>query len=89
MNLDSLFDNLLTSGIRLSDLETVRKVKIFNLFHLGVIVFALLAGLFYFYIGALSLAYASFVACLLTISSLLVMRKTRNLDSTWAAHCSF
>jgi len=79
MNLDSLFDNLLTSGIRLSDPETVRKVKIFNLFHLGVIAFTPLAGFFYFYIGAPSLAYASFVACLLTISALLAMRKTRNL----------
>ena len=79
MNLDALFDNLLTSGIKLSNLETIRKVKIFNIFHLGVIVLAPLAGVFYFYIGAVSLFYASFIAALLTISSLLVVRKTRNL----------
>ncbi|MFH1122350.1 MAG: PAS domain S-box protein, partial [Pseudomonadota bacterium] len=45
----------------------------------GVIVLAPLAGVFYFYIGAVPLFYASFVAGLLTISSLLVVRKTRNL----------
>lgn len=79
MNLDALFNNLLTSGIKLSDLETVRKVRIFNIFHLGVIMIALLAGAFYFYVGAVPLFYASLVGGLLTISSLLVVRKTQNL----------
>lgn len=79
MNLDALFNNLLTSGIKLSDLETLRKVRIFNIFHLGAIVVALLAGAFYFYVGAVPLFYASVGGGLLTISSLLVVRKTQNL----------
>jgi len=79
MNLDNLFNNLLTSGIGLSNSETLRKLKILNTFHLVVMMTAPLLGLFYFYVGALILFYVTILTGLLMISSFLVLRKTRNL----------
>jgi hypothetical protein len=79
MNLDALFNNLLTSGIGLSNSETLRKLRILNTFHLVVIMTAPLLGLFYFYVGALILFYVTILTGLLMISSLLLLRKTRSL----------
>ncbi|NTV34936.1 MAG: PAS domain-containing protein, partial [Deltaproteobacteria bacterium] len=79
MNLDTLFNNLLTSGIGLSDSETLRKLRILNTFHLVVIMAAPLLGLFYFYAGALILFYLTIFTGLLMISSFLLLRKTRSL----------
>jgi len=79
MNLDNLFNNLLTSGTGLSNSETLRKLRILNTFHLVVIMTAPLLGLFYFYVGALILFYVTILTGLLMISSFLVLRKTRSL----------
>jgi PAS domain S-box-containing protein len=79
MNLDNLFNNLLTSGIGLSNSETLRKLRILNTFHLAVIMMAPLLGLFYFYVGALILFYVTILTGLLMISSFLLLRKTRSL----------
>lgn len=79
MNLDTLFNNLLTSGIGLSNSETLRKLRILNTFHLVVIMAAPLLGLFYFYVGALILFYVTILMGLLMLSSFLVLRKTRSL----------
>ena len=79
MNLDNLFNNLLTSGIGLSDSETRRKLRILNAFHLVVIMAAPLLGLFYFYAGALILFYVTIFTGLLMISSFPLLRKARSL----------
>jgi len=79
MNLDNLFNNLLTSGIGLSNSETLRKLKILNTFHLVVIMTAPLLGLFYFYVGALILFYVTIFTGLLMICSFFLLRKTRSL----------
>jgi PAS domain S-box-containing protein len=79
MNLDTLFNNLLTSGIGLSDSETLRKLRILNTFHLTVIMAAPLVGLFYFYAGAPILFYVTVFTGLLMTSSFLLLRKTRSL----------
>ncbi|RJR37263.1 MAG: PAS domain-containing protein [Desulfobacteraceae bacterium] len=79
MNLDSLFYNLLTSGIRLSDPETLRKFKTANSFHLIFIMVAPFLGLLYFYMGALPLFYVSLGAGLLMIASFILLRATKNL----------
>jgi PAS domain S-box-containing protein len=86
MNPDALFNNLLTSGIGLSDWETLRKLRILNAFHLVVIMTAPLLGLFYFYAGALILFYATIFTGLLMISSSLLLRKTRSL--VLGGHCA-
>ncbi len=79
MNLDSLFNNLLTSGRGLSNSETLRKLRILNIFHLVVIMTAPLLGLFYFYAGALVLFYVTILTGLLMISSFFLLRKTKSL----------
>jgi len=79
MNLDTLFNNLLTCGIGLSDSETLRKLRILNTFHLAAIMAAPLLGLFYFYAGALILFYVTIVIGLLMICSFLILRKSKSL----------
>jgi PAS domain S-box-containing protein len=86
MNLDALFNNFLTSGIGLSNSETLRKLRILNTFHLVVIMTAPLLGLFYFYVGALILFYVTIFTGLLMISSFLLLRKTRSL--VLGGHCA-
>ncbi len=61
------------------DLETVRKIKILNTFHLVFIMSAPLLGLFYFYIGAILLFYTTIISGLLMISSMILLRKTKHL----------
>lgn len=79
MNLDSLFHNLLTSGIKLSDPETLRRFKVANSFQLIFIMIAPFLGLLYFYMGALHLFYVITGAGLLMIASLILLRATKNL----------
>jgi len=86
MNLDVLFNDLLTSGIGLSNPETLRKLRILNTFHLVVIMTAPVLGLFYFYVGALVLFYVTIATGILMISSFLLLRVTRSL--VLAGHCA-
>jgi PAS domain S-box-containing protein len=79
MDLESLFNNIITSGIKISDPETIRKIKTLNIFQLVFIMFAPLLGLFYFYIGAIFLFYVIIIAGLLMIPSILLLRKTKNI----------
>jgi PAS domain S-box-containing protein len=79
MNLDALFDDLLTSGVTLADPQRIRKLRVLNTVHLVVIMGAPFLGLFYFYTGAIVLFYAVVMAGLLTATSLLLLRKTKNL----------
>jgi PAS domain S-box-containing protein len=79
MNLDTLFQNLLSSGIKLSDPETLRKFKVLNACQLGFVVLAPFLGLLYFYVGAVQLFFVVVAAGLLMIASVAVLRVTRNL----------
>ena len=79
MNLESLLNNVITSGIKFSDPDTIRKVKILNIFQLAFIMLAPLLGLFYFYIGATLLFYVPTVAGLLMIPGIILLRKTKNM----------
>ena len=86
MDLDALFNNLLSSGIEATDPGATKKVKILNSFHLVFIMMAPLLGLFYFYIGAIFLFYVFIIAGVLMISSLILLRKTLNM--TVAGNCA-
>ena len=79
MNLDVLLTNLLTSGIGMTDPETVRKLRILNLFHLTFIVIAPLLGLFYFHIGAITLFHSTVAAGILMVLSMVLLRRTKNI----------
>ena len=86
MDLDALFNNLLSSGIEATNPEAIKKVKVLNSFHLIFIMLAPLLGLFYFYIGAIFLFYVFIIAGVLMIGSIILLRKTRNI--ILAANCA-
>jgi PAS domain S-box-containing protein len=79
MNLDTLFDDLLTSGVTLADPQRIRKLRVLNTLHLVIMMGAPFLGLFYFYIGAVILFYVSVLVGLLMATSLLLLRKTQNI----------
>jgi PAS domain S-box-containing protein len=79
MNLENILNNLITSGIPLSDPDVVRKFKVLNIFQFAIIMFAPILGLFYFYIGAAVLFYSSVIAGLLMIAGIIILRRTKNL----------
>lgn len=79
MNLESLLNSLITSGIKSPDLETVKKCKVLNILLLILILVSPCLGLFYFFIGADLLFYATIIAGLLGVSAMILLRKTKNL----------
>ncbi len=79
MNRESLWSNLITSGLGLTDSEIARRIRVLNLFQLTFIVIAPLLGLFYFYVGAISLFHSTVAAGILMILSMVLLRKTRNI----------
>jgi len=79
MNFESLFNNFITSGIRSPDLETIKKFRALNIFLLILILFSPCLGLFYFFIGANLLFYATTTGGLLGVSAFILLRKTKNL----------
>ncbi len=79
MNLEYILNNLITSGIPLSDPDVVRKFKVLNIFQLAMIMFAPILGLFYFYIGAAVLFYVSIIAGILMIAGVIILRWTKNI----------
>ena len=79
MNLESYWNNLLTSGMGLSDPEIARRMRVLNLFHLTFIFIAPLLGLFYFYIGAVTLFSSTVASAVLMIVSMVLLRKTKNV----------
>jgi len=80
MNLESLYKNLITSGIEFRDLDFLRRVKILNSFQLIYIFLAPLLGLFYFYIGAKPLFYLAAFSGLMMIPGILILRISKNLS---------
>jgi len=78
MNLESLFNNFLTSGMGLAEPETTKRIKFLNLFELAFIIIAPFLGLFYFYVGAFFLFYSMVIAGLFGIGVLILLRFTKN-----------
>ena len=76
---NDLFNNFLTSGLKLADAETLRKVRVLNIFELVFVIVAPLLGLFYLHIGASLLFYISIIAGLAGLGMMLVLRLTKNL----------
>ncbi|MBN2420186.1 MAG: PAS domain S-box protein, partial [Deltaproteobacteria bacterium] len=79
MNLENLINNIITSGHEVADPDILRKYKVLNIFQLTVIFLAPLLGIFYVYIGAISLFYTSIAAGILMIAGILLLRITKNL----------
>jgi PAS domain S-box-containing protein len=80
MNLEYILNNLITSGIALTDPDEVRKFQVLNIFQLVLIALTPLIGLFFrFYIGATILFYSSIIAGLLMIAGIILLRKTKNI----------
>ena len=79
MNLESILNNLITSGIKLSDPDIIRKYKVLNIFQLALIMLAPIMGLFYFYIGATPLFYTSIATGIFMIGGIALLRKTKNI----------
>lgn len=79
MNLESLFNNFITSGIRSADSETIKKFKVLNIFLFVLILVSPCLGLLYFFIGADLLFHTTTIAGLLGVSGVILLRKTKNL----------
>jgi PAS domain S-box-containing protein len=82
MNFESLFHNIMSSGITSPNPETLGKVKVLNVFLLVLIVFSPLLGLFYFFIGADLLFYTALCAGLLGVLGIILLRSTKNFILT-------
>ena len=79
MDLDALFNNLLSGGTEAADPVTARRVKGLNGLHLIFIMIAPIVGLFYFYIGVIFFFYVFIIAGIFMILSLILLRKTRRV----------
>jgi len=80
MNLEYILNNLITSGIALTDPDEVRKFQVLNIFQLVFIALSALIALFFrFYIGATILFYSSVIAGLLMVAGVILLRKTKNI----------
>ncbi|MFC1863461.1 PAS domain-containing protein [Thermodesulfobacteriota bacterium] len=79
MNSKNFLNNLLTSGIELSDPDTIRRIKTLNTILIFFILAAICTGLFFLYIGADLLFSSSGLAALLLIPGILILRKTKNM----------
>jgi PAS domain S-box-containing protein len=80
MNLEYILNNLITSGIALTDPDEVRKFQVLNIFQLVFIALSALIALFFrFYIGPSILFYSSVIAGLLMVAGIILLRKTKNI----------
>lgn len=79
MNLENILENLLTGGIDTQDNTLKRRYKVLNIFQLAVIMLAPIAGIFYFYIGAMFLFYMAIAAGILMAGGIFLLRITKNL----------
>ena len=79
MNLESILNNILTSGIVFSDPDTVRRIKVLNVFQLIFTMLSPVLGLFYFYIGAIPLFYTCIAAGIFMAAGIIILRKTKNI----------
>ncbi len=74
---NSFFQNFITSGTRLVDPATLRRIQVLNAFELAFVILTPFLGLFYFYVGAFLLFYACIIAGLLGILVILSLRMTK------------
>jgi PAS domain S-box-containing protein len=79
MNLESLLNNILTSGINFSDPDTIRRIKVLNVYQLVFTMLSPVLGLFYFYIGAIPLFYTCIATGFLMAAGIGILRKTKNI----------
>ena len=79
MDLESLFNNFITSGTKSSDPVLTAKIKALNIFQILFMMLAPLLGLYYFFVGAIPLFYVTSIAGLLMVPSIIVFRKTQNV----------
>jgi PAS domain S-box-containing protein len=79
MNLEFLWNNLITSGLGLTESKIARRMKVLNIFHLTFIMMAPFLGLFYYYIGAITLFRSTVAAASVMIFSMALLRKTKNI----------
>ncbi len=80
MNLEPLLNNLITSGLGITDPDILKKHKVLNIFQAALIIIAPLTGLFFkIATGDSLLFYASiFTACLMA-AGIILLRKSGNL----------
>jgi PAS domain S-box-containing protein len=79
MSIKSIFKNVLTSGLALTDPDLIRRVKVLNIFQLIFFILTPFLGLFYFYIGASLLFYTVIIAGLLMLFGVILLRVTKNI----------
>ena len=79
MNLKSIFRNIISSGLTLTDPDLIRRVRVLNIFQFIFFVLALFLGLFYFYIDAFLLFYTVIIAGLLMLVGVVLLRTTKNI----------
>jgi hypothetical protein len=80
MNLKPLLNNLITSGLDLTDPDIIKKHKVLNIFQMALIIIAPLAGLFFrLSTGDSLLFYASIFTAALMAAGILLLRKIGNL----------
>ena len=78
MKFKSLLNNFLTSGIKTAAPEIIKKIRVLNLLELVFVISSFFLGLFYFYIGAVSLFYACMIAGFMGLSTIPLLRMTHN-----------
>ena len=78
MKFESLLNNFLTSGIKTAAPEIIKKIRVLNLLVLVFVISSFFLGLFYFYIGAVSLFYACMIAGFMGLSTIPLLRMTHN-----------
>jgi PAS domain S-box-containing protein len=83
----ALISNLIRGSAGSADSETTKRLRALNLFLLILIITTLLLGLFYYLIGAVFLSYVTFIAALLGVAGIIILRKTNNLVAS--AHYAF
>lgn len=78
MEKGSSLQGFLTSGVKLADSETLRRIKVLNVFLLVLALATPFVGLFYFYIGALFLFYTCIVTGLVGLLLIAILRMTKS-----------
>jgi PAS domain S-box-containing protein len=80
MNLEPLLNNLITSGLGISDPDILKKHKVLNIFQMALVIIAPLAGLFFkLSTGDSLLFYASIFTAIFMAAGIMLLRKTGNL----------
>jgi len=79
MNLESILENILTSGLTLTDPDLLRRFRVLNILQIVFLLLSPFLGLFYFYLGAILLFYTVIIAALLMACGVVILRITKNI----------